>query len=142
MDETRLYFAVGGFGDDAQVVSELLRLTPTRVGLRGDLTRHGLPRRAELWALESKRSPAEPFQAHLEALLGQLEQHSAGVREVARRFHAVFQCHSHFETANPGFAIPAELLARVAALGVGFDFDLYVIYADESETQQSESPAV
>lgn len=144
MEETRLYFAVGDFGDDPDAVTRLLNVQPTRVWRRGHPRpgSSGPPVRHELWALDSTLPGPEPFEAHLSHLLAQLERAPDGVREVAARFSAVFQCHSHFDTANPGFAIPPDLVRRVADLGLGFDFDLYVFYEDEPEPSDSSSPAV
>jgi len=139
MEQTRLYFAVGDFGDDPETVTQLLGVQPTRVWRRGQPRpgSSGPPVRHELWALDSSVDPSESFEAHLAELLALLERAPNGVREVAQRFGAVFQCYSHFESPNPGFAIPPELVRRVAALGVGFDFDLYVLYEDEPEDSDS-----
>ena len=144
MEATRLYFAAGDFGDDPDAVTRLLRIQPSRVWRRGEPRpgRKGPPVRHELWALDSSLPSSEPFEAHLAELLAVLEQNPNGVREAAARFGAVFQCYSQFETANPGFAIPAELVRRTADLGLGFDFDLYVLYEDEPEESDPPSAAV
>ena len=144
MDETRLYFAVGGWGNDPSVVTDLLGVSATRITRRGD----PLPGRGEfraqheLWALDSPLPRSAPFEEHIAALLDLLEHRPEGTREVARRFDAVFQCASHFETANPGFALPPALVQRVANLGLGFDFDLYVFLPDDGARDAPASPAV
>ena len=61
--------------------------------------------------------------------------------EVVARFSAHLQCHSHFSTYNPGFAIPAALVRRIAAVSLGIDFDLYVIYEDDLAVPASDAPA-
>ena len=133
MDQTRLYFVVHDFGDDSDVVTRLLGITPTRVWRRGQPRpgRSGPPAKYELWALDSTLPEAAPFDEHLAAIVSQLERAAAGMREVLARFSAHLQCHSQFSTYNPGFEIPAALVQRVAALGLGIDFDLYVLYEDE-----------
>lgn len=135
MDETRLYFAVTDFGDDPEIITRLLGVTPTRVVIRG-VPRPDRPRppaREELWALDSRLPGSASFETHLDGLLTELERNPGAVQEVAARYDVGFQCHSHFETCNPGFALPSELVRRVAALGLGFDFDLYVFPEDETD---------
>ena len=144
MDQTRLYFVVHDFGDDPGVVTRLLGITPTHVLRRGQRRPgpNAPPAKYELWALDSTLPEAAPFDEHLASIVSQLEAAAGGMREVMARFSAHLQCHSHFSTNNPGFAIPAALVQRVAALGLGIDFDLYVLYEDEPAVPGSDAPAV
>jgi hypothetical protein len=144
VDRNRLYFAVGDFGPDPDLVTQALGFAPTRVWIRG-IPRPGTsgpPVRHELWAYDSPLPEAEPFEAHLEAILRILETNPNGVRQVATQFGAVLQCYSHYETTNPGIAIPPSLVRRVAALGLGFDFDLYVSPREDEQAPASREPAV
>jgi hypothetical protein len=134
MNLWRLYFAAGDFGENPDAVTHLLGFAPTRVVLRGDL-RPGVnnsPAPRELWAFDSPLDGKEPFEAHLEAILTQLEMNPTGVREAAERFGAVLQCASHHESINPAFALSADHVRRLAWLGIGVDFDLYV-FGPESD---------
>ena len=139
MEETRLYFSVSGWGDDPELVTQLIGVEPTRVAREGERRSGGSPlgRRHELWALDSSLDGSASFEEHLGGILDQLELNPAGTRECVRRFDAVLQCASHFETYNPGFALSANLVARVAALELGFDFDLYVLPEEEPEPEGS-----
>jgi uncharacterized protein DUF4279 len=139
MDETRLYFAIGGWGDDPELVTRLMGLAPSRVVRKAERRPGGSPlgARYELWALDSSLDGSASFEDHLSSLLDQLELNAVGTRECVRRFDAVLQCASRFETSNPGFALSPELVARVAALTLGFDFDLYVSPQDEPEPERS-----
>jgi hypothetical protein len=64
---------------------------------------------------------------HLEALLSALEPHSVRIREAARRFSVGISCAIYFHSVNPGFHISNALARRVAAIGLGLDFDLYCL---------------
>ena len=135
MDANRLYFAVGSFGEDPQVVSALLGLAPTEIWERGrprpgrvdGFVKH------ERWKLDSPLPETEPFERHLEALIAQLETCADGVREAASRFRARLVCYSHFHTWNPEFDISADQIRRIAALGLSFEFDLYFTDDDDPE---------
>lgn len=138
MDETRLYFAVGDWGDDPELVTRLIGVTPTRVVRKGERRPSSpLGARHEPWALDSTLDASASFEDHLAALLDQLEINVAGTRECVRRFDAVFQCASYFDTSNPGFSLSPELVARAAALTLGFDCDLYVFPEDEPTEEGS-----
>lgn len=139
MEQTRLYFSVSGWGDDPELVTQLIGVEPTRVSRKGERRSGGSPlgRQHELWALDSSLDGSASFEEHLGRILDQLELNPAGARECVRRFDAVLQCASQFETCNPGFALSANLVARVAALELGFDFDLYVLPEDETAPEGS-----
>lgn len=135
MTRTRLYLAVTGFGNDPDAVTRLLGLAPTRLTVRGERVGSAgqrIPTR-ELWALDSPLADSSDFEAHLEALLSLLEPQAAGLAAVRARFDAILQLYAtEEESANPGFHLPAPLVARTAALGLGFDFDLYVFAPAEA----------
>ncbi len=144
MDLTRLYLLLGGFGDDADAVTRLIGLAPTRVLRRDEpLSRRAQPRvRAhERWELEAPGAPQGSFEAQLTALLAHLAPRAAGVRQAAAQFGgAVIQYQATYrDTFSPGYHLTAEQLNAMAALGVALDLDTYVLY--EASEREPGAPA-
>lgn len=140
MSSTRLSFVVTRFGDDPNIVTNLLQIEPTRVWRRGE-PRPGTRSRpvvCEVWAVESLLPASESMDAHFDRLLSELERNLAGAREVVSRFQARFSIYGYSGSFNPTFALSSSLIRRVAALGVGIEFDLYVIYDDDVSANAAE----
>ena len=143
MDTTYVFLAVSGYGDDPAPVTQLLG-APTRVLRRGEpvpgtSSRHALEAR---WELHSPLAPAAPLEAHLAALLPLLEQRATAVRTAAQRYRALLRVASYvLHPSNGGVQLGAALLARVAALGVDLDLDLYVLRPDDASPDVGTSTA-
>lgn len=139
MNATRLSFVVTGFGDDPSIVTDLLKLEPTRVWRRGEPIpgRRSPPVAQEVWAVESLISTEESVAAHFDWLLSELERCLVGAREVASRFEAHFSLYHHCSSFNTSFELPATLIRRAAAIGVGIEFDMYFMPADEPPTGEN-----
>ena len=131
MSEIHVHFAVLGFSGSPQAVTDLLGLAPTEAWATGDPGLRGHPRRFARWNLASPAGVHATIKDQLAALLPLLEARAAAVAEAARRFEAGIQCAACFREANPGFHLDAALVARVAALGLSLDFDLYCLAAPD-----------
>jgi hypothetical protein len=129
MNRIHVYFGVIGFSGSPDAVTELLGIAPTSAWATGDPGIRGQPRRFARWALASPAGEDASVEDQLAALLPLLEARAAAVAEAARRFEAAIQCAACFREANPGFHLDAALVARVAALGLSLDFDLYCLGA-------------
>ncbi len=135
MDETRLYLSVGEFGADPSVVTEFLGLTPTFAAAAGEPLPHrpSMRRKHGRWEFGSPLAVTESVAAHLDALLPMLEQRAELIRALLSKYPALLQCVIYVrEGCNLGFDLPVELLARVAALGLALDFDIYCLGSEES----------
>ncbi|HZM85003.1 MAG TPA: DUF4279 domain-containing protein [Blastocatellia bacterium] len=124
MDETYAYFAVVGSGMYA-IVSERLGLGPSRAWNEGDPKPSGGTYSFMRWCLETDIGHNRPVQEHLEVLLPILEDHAEAIRSLAPQYEAVIQCVGYFGEPSPGFHLDAPTIARIAALGLAVDFDLY-----------------
>ena len=138
MTRIRLYFGVFRFGPDPRAVTALLGVEPTKAWAAGDLGPGGEPWRYGRWELASPAGEAASVEDQLAALLPLLEARADAVAEAARRYAVGIQCAAYFREVNPGFHLDAGLLARVAALGLSLDFDMYCLGAPQV---QQEPPA-
>ena len=72
--KTHVYFGVFGFGDNPEVVTEILRMPPTEAWVKGEpygALSAGARRTHSRWSLSGGLDEAAPVEAHLHALLGQ-----------------------------------------------------------------------
>jgi hypothetical protein len=127
MNKIHVSFGVIGFSGSPDVVTGLVGIEPTSAWATGDPGMRGEPRRFARWTLASPAGEDAPVEDQLAALLPLLEARAAAVAEAARRFEAGIRCAAYFHEANPGFHLDAALVARVAALGLSLDFDLYCL---------------
>jgi len=139
MTRIHVYFAVHGFGESPQVVTELLGIAPTTAWAAGDPGPHGNARHFARWSLASPAGETATVEDQLTELLPLLEARAAAVAETIRRFDCGIQCAAYFHEANPGFRLDAELVARVAALGLSLDFDLYCLAAPDEPDEDPEA---
>jgi hypothetical protein len=127
--EAHVYFAVFEFGQDASVVTALAGFEPTESWVVGQPMRRrpDVTHKHSRWTFKSPLPLSTPVAEHLDALLSALEPHAPGVRAVRSRFPAHITCAVYFRTHTPGFQLSETLTARVAALALALDFDLYFL---------------
>lgn len=127
--EHHVYFAVFDFGDDPAIITRAMGLEPTWAWIKGDVianSRRGRQTHSR-WVLQSTRPLAEPIEAHVENLLPRLESRREAVVDVRTRFKARLVVAAYWYAANQGFRLTADVLQRIAALGLEVDFDVYCL---------------
>jgi hypothetical protein len=62
---------------------------------------------------------------HLEALLAIIEPKAAAIRSLQSKHEVGINCVGYFYGENPGFHLSRDLIARLYALSLEIDFDLY-----------------
>ena len=130
MDEIHVYLSISDFEPAAPSdVTALLGMEPTAAWRKGDaiagLRRACRPTSA--WRLQNPLPRTASFEDQLQALLEILEPGADQVRAAAERYGAQISCAAYFASFNPGFGLSADHVARVAALGLSMDFDLYCL---------------
>ena len=133
MNKIHVFFGVFGFGQDPQVVTDILQIEPSKAWVKGERMPGGKrgARTHSRWVLESPLERSAGVEEQLSALLPLLEARATEVAEVSRRFEAGLMCACYFRETNPGIHLDSALLRRIAALGLGFDFDLYCLGSDD-----------
>ena len=143
MDEIHVYLSVSGFEPAPPAeVTALLGLEPTAAWKDGDRVpgRPDARRPGSAWRIQSPPPRTATFEDQLQALLEILETRADQVRAAAKRYHAQISCAGYFASFNPGFGLSAQHVARIAALGLSMDFDLYCLPEEDGTDQPSRGP--
>jgi len=119
---------LGKFAPDE--VSRVLGGAPTRV-----IARDAGSRLPNEWILTANVDPSQPLAEHIEWLLKQLEPRAARLKELERAGHHLGISAGVYVDQDRGMVLshPPELLARVGALGLNLDIDLYPFSPDTAE---------
>lgn len=133
MNKIHVFFGVFGFGQDPQIVTDVLRIEPSKAWTKGEPMPGGTrgARTHSRWVLESPLERSATVEEQLSALLPLLEARADEVAEVRRRFEAGLMCACYFYETNPGYHLDTALLQRIAGLGLDLDFDLYCLGSDD-----------
>lgn len=79
-----------------------------------------------MWICQSPLPRGETLlQDQIESLLTVLEPHREAIVAVAQTCDAGINCVGYYYGSNPGLHLSAELIARLDALKLPVDFDLY-----------------
>jgi hypothetical protein len=126
IDETRLTLSFHGDDLDPDDVTRLLSCSPSHAHRRGDprpQSETPWPKGAWFLRLEGK-APVEPD--HLLASLLDRLPSDRTVWDTLRTRYSVRLGFGLFQAAwNRGFDLSSKVLASIAALGLGLDFDIY-----------------
>lgn len=115
-------------------ISSSLNLAPTQTHLRGQRKSEKVPLvwKHSMWLLQSPLGTNEELPRHLEWLLGELEPRATTLKELSTQFKVDLFCGFSSENGQGGFTLSAELLCRLANLGIPIALDLYPPQAGET----------
>ena len=120
------YFWADGFNWSNGEVTALMGIEPSETRTAGDKSNSGRVVKTNRWVLQSPLLRGEyPIQEYLETLLPLLEARSTALACLAEVCSVGINCVGYYYGSNPGLHLSAPLIARLAALGVDVDFDLY-----------------
>lgn len=126
------YFWVDGFDCPCEEITSQMKIAPSRVRSVGEHWPSGRPVQRNSWEVLSPLARGENLiQEYLTALLDLLDQRAAVVRSLVSQYSAGINCVGYYYGANPGLHLSSELIARIAALRLSVDFDLYN-YAEDN----------
>jgi len=134
VDETRLTLSIHGDDLDPDEISRILGCAPSRSHRRGDPRSPRLPpweKGAWLLTVECQ-APIEPEHL-LQSLLDRLPDDPAIWDSLRARYEARLDFGVFQGAWNRGFSLSPEILKRVAALGFGLGFDIYMDGEDYGE---------
>ena len=129
--ETYAYFWVADFDVPHDAITAAVGLSPSRAWNKGEPAPSGRPAKSSRWELHSVLPRDEIFvDKHIEALVPVLEPRARAIIDLGTRYECGISCVGKFYDANPGFHLSADLIARLAALKLPVDFDLYCYSED------------
>ena len=119
------YFWVEGPVPAAEITSKM-GIEPTEISVAGEKSRSGRISQRNSWELRSPLGRGDHLlQECLEALVPLLEARASTVKQLVESCSIGINCVGYYYGSNPGLHLSAELIARLAALGLPVDFDLY-----------------
>ncbi|KAF0805285.1 hypothetical protein A167_03518 [Alcanivorax sp. S71-1-4] len=126
MTEHHVYFAVFGFDEPPQAISLLAGIPPDDSWCAGDAYSSLLPEVRRLdsrWILSSNLDQHASHRDHFERLILKLERLGDRLPVLRERYRCGIGVSQYFFMDDPAFYLPADLLARVQALGLSLSFD-------------------
>lgn len=127
--------------DDPRLVTQIAGLEPTEAWMKGDPIKgnSGPLRNHSRWALKSPLKSESPVEDQLDALITILESHASGIQAVLARFPTSIWCAMYCKSANPVVRFSDRLLARIAALHLPMDLDVYFIRENQTNEYDQKS---
>jgi hypothetical protein len=127
-----VYFSACGDWPDPSALTSVIGREPDEFLAKGSIVgRATVARKRSIWRITSGLADTDSIERHLEALLETLERYDTGVRRAAAEHDAGINCAAYWRTSQPGFHLSELIVARVAALGLSLDFDMYCLGDDE-----------
>jgi hypothetical protein len=140
--DTLVRFKLTGADLDPALVTAALGIAPSESWKKGDLKRGSRtlpPYTFGMWQRNAPCSPSDPFDDQLPRLLDQLEALLPQLHTVAQ-FNAALSIASSFGPYQIGFYLNTPTVARLAALNLSIDIDLYPHgMPDDEEADQAEN---
>ena len=108
-------------------ITATLSLEPTQSGVKGERfsARHSAVRRTSFWLLKCPLSNSLPLTEHLEWLLDLFEPKIGLINSIAEGSKIMLLCGFSSGNGQGGFTLDAQLLQRIASIGIAFSLDLY-----------------
>jgi len=129
----RAYFTLVGEFDPTEITSRL-GLAPTESWKKGERNpRTHFERNHSRWILDSRLEESASLDAHIRDVLQQLKPYVEIVRELRLTLNGWMQTVGHFHDGYPGVSLDEDIVAGLAEIKVGVDFDFYYLYSDKRE---------
>jgi hypothetical protein len=126
MTEHHVYFAVFGFDDDPLTLTLLAGQEPDDIWRRGEPYSAVLPeavRTENRWIIASGLDHYASHRDHFEKLLLKLERLGTALGDLRQRYRCGIGVSQYYFMDDPGFYLPAELIAGYRRLGLPVTFN-------------------
>jgi len=127
-EEAYAYFRVSSGDLPLDEITSRMGIEPTQAWRKGDPGTYNPARPHAGWCLYSPLPRSEiVLPRHIEALLPFLEPRASVVVELGTRFRTWLVCVGRYSASSPGLFLSAEVVRRIANLGLALDCDLYFV---------------
>lgn len=124
-------FVIAGFDDDPDEITRLLATSPDEIGRVGELhqvvgMKLKFPVKDNYWELKSSKRRVGPLEGYIEELLVRIEPAADAIRKLPLTVtkKIVIQYSIVPNGSVPGLLLDANLLQRLAALGIQLEVDI------------------
>ena len=134
VDEIAIYLTITDFDCDPDEISNLLKLTPTKIYRIGELRipQSILRNRTNGWKLKSSLSQST-IEEQVEHLLEQIRPCYEIITELGKKYEIEISCHVHCGVHIPAIHFNNNIIKQLAQLNASIDVDIYVFPEDEDE---------
>ncbi len=133
LNQYRAYFTLVGEFDPAEITSRL-GLAPTESWKKGARNpRTHFERNHSRWILDSRLEESASLNTHIRDVLQQLKPYVEVVRELRSTLNGWLQAVGYFHDGYSGVSLDEDIVAGLAEIKVGVDFDFYYLYSDKRE---------
>ena len=136
IDLVKISLRVVGEDLDPDEVTELLGVEPTFAARKGEMVEvlGGLRTQPTgLWVLDLGDSPEWELADGISTLLDRMPDDPELWEDLAGRYKLDLFCGAFLQAANRGFALPEELIRRMADRRLAFSVDIYCSVPDEPD---------
>ena len=124
--EQHVYFTVFGFDEDPHAISLIAGVEADEIWRKGEHYSSLLPeatRTENRWILGSGLDQYASHRDHFEKLLLKLERLGPVIATLQQRYRCGVGVSQYYFMDDPAFYLPAELIERFEALGLGIGFN-------------------
>lgn len=135
-DETRVYLWFIDYGEEASIVTQLVGIEPTLIGVPGQPNAQfpQITHRVHKWEFYSPLDLSAHIDQHFAALLHLLEPHAEAIKTATQRWKGGLNAAVYYyQDVTPGIHLPARLIKVVASMNLSIDLDLYFL-KDETDS--------
>lgn len=127
MPRAYVYFHISGEYLPLEQITREMGMEPTEQWSKGDRGKYVNERQTSGWSLRGPLDESNTvLRDHIEAFLPILETRIEAVKRFSENFDTYLVSVGYYnETASPGLSLSRSIVARIAALGLAFDADLY-----------------
>ena len=129
------YFVAKSKDGDPQVLTDYLKLTPTKSYKKGELRPSGMPYKFSLWSYEPKEFEKIDIEESLDAVIGFIEKEKLVLTNLPAGFIAYISCVAYRDSYNGGVHFTAETIKKLAKIGLSVDCDIYCYNIEVPESQ-------
>jgi len=125
MDKNSASIKVYGLDSDISLVTEALKIEPTKFWSAGDKKKNGSIHEVSLWQFESKEFTQEYMDDSIEKIIDFIQVKKLDFSLIPHGFTPFISCAGWHKEHSPSFHISAKTIHKLSEIGLAIDFDLY-----------------
>ncbi|MGH8467791.1 MAG: DUF4279 domain-containing protein [Gammaproteobacteria bacterium] len=131
-DEIKVSLKITDFNCDPNSISEILGLEPTTTWLEGDRVHPKaiIKHKQNGWVLQSPLPKETPFRQQLQTLLDMVTPKKQQLLNLPSGTDIEVSCVVYSEHGRPDISLEPDMVAAIAEMRAGLDFDLYTLADD------------
>jgi hypothetical protein len=129
-------FLLYNFDFDPDEITNLLKISPTKVKRIGDLINPKGTRRYthNSWRIESKLQKSDGLEEHINSIFEQLQPSWQSLASLCSQYEAEISCIIYINSEQiPAIHFSKDIIRKVHELNAEIDVDLYILLGEDNE---------